>query len=111
MSLMKWFSMLQNARVTALTCRVIKGKRKWEEEVKLPPTPPKVWLMKAIFRATIIKTLRLILFKKYEYYSNNTLHEKKNKLTTNEVSNIKDGTPMLENEVAPENVTKKQRKI
>ena len=67
--------------------------------------------MKAIFRATIIKTLRLILFKKYEYYSNNTLHEKKDKLTTNEVSNIKDGTPMLENEVAPENVTKKQRKI
>ena len=111
MPLIKWFSMLQNARVTALTCRVVKGKRKWGEEVKLLTTPPKVWLMKAIFRATIIKTLRLILFKKYEYCSNNTLHEEKDKLTTNEVFNIKDGTPVPENEVATENVTKKQRKI
>ena len=59
-------------------------------------------LMIKTYKTAIIKTLLLVL----NPGSNNTLLEKKDKQKTYHVPPMKDGAPVLENEVDTENVAK-----
>ena len=54
--------------------------------------------------------MMIVLFKNANTGSNNTIQEKDDKQRIKYVPQIKDGTPVLQNEVAPGNVAKKKKK-
>ena len=67
-------------------------------------------LMKTAFRADIIKTVLLVLFRKIQTLAVTTqILEKKDKQRIKEVPPRKDSTPVLVNKVVTENIAEKAK--